>query len=427
MSFAAGVELPLQPPGTVDGSDLRLKITDLKPDSCHFILDGVHLGLANSIRRSMISRIDTLAIDQVQITENTSVLPDEMLAHRLGLVPLNSEHMEKQVMNYNRECDCDSYCPKCSVVLTLSAKCTGGATMEVTTKHLVIEGGDRSEVGRPAISHDPKLQGGILLAKLNKGQELQMRCIAVKGRALEHAKWSPVSALGFEYDPYNKLKHTDLWFEVGTDPKDEWPVSENGKYEKKPEDSDTFPYNEQPSRFYYDVEAVGQLKPEDIVLKGIDALILQIGQLRQGLLDLTSQGGAPMPGEMQHHDPHAQQNGMMMDEFGGPVPPGGPPGAGGMYGDGGYGGAPGYGGQGGGGYGGQQGGGGAPQDQYQGYRPPVQPSYGASPHYQPQQQGGGGGQGGYGQPGGGRTPGYGGQNGAGGGGGQQGGWGQDEW
>jgi hypothetical protein len=58
--------------------------------------------LANSIRRSMISRIDTLAIDVVQITENTSVLPDEMLAHRLGLVPLNSEGMEKQIVNYNR-------------------------------------------------------------------------------------------------------------------------------------------------------------------------------------------------------------------------------------------------------------------------------------------------------------------------------------
>lgn len=50
----------------------------------------------------MISRIDTLAIDQVQITENTSVLPDEMLAHRLGLVPLNSEGMERQVKNYNK-------------------------------------------------------------------------------------------------------------------------------------------------------------------------------------------------------------------------------------------------------------------------------------------------------------------------------------
>lgn len=39
------------------------------------------------------------------------------------------------------------------------------------------------------------------------------------------------------------------------------------QFEKKPEDTDPFPFNEKPSRFYYDVEAVGQLKPEDIVLK----------------------------------------------------------------------------------------------------------------------------------------------------------------
>ncbi|GAA5974473.1 hypothetical protein JCM11641_003238 [Rhodosporidiobolus odoratus] len=400
-------DLPQLPPNTHDGSDLRVRITDLKSDSCHFILDGVHLGLANSIRRSMISRIDTLAIDQVQITENTSVLPDEMLAHRLGLVPLNSEGLDKQVPNYNRECDCDSYCPKCSVVLSLHVRCTQGLR-EVTTKDLIVEGGDRSEVGKPALSTDPKLQDGILLVKLNKGQEVAMRCIAVKGRALEHAKWSPVSAVGFEYDPYNKLKHTDLWFEVGKDPNEEWPLSDNAKYEKKPEENDAFPYNEKPSRFYFDVESVGQLKPEDIILKGLDALILQIGQLRQGLLDLT-QGGGGAGGGYQN-DGDTGMNGMV-DEFGGPAPPG----AFGV-GDGGY---------------------AAPAGGYGGFAPPTggatgtyqqpqMPSYGASPQY----QGGQGGYGGGGAAGGGRTPGYGGagqQNGGGGGGAAGGGWGDDQW
>ncbi|GAA5832655.1 hypothetical protein JCM11251_001399 [Rhodosporidiobolus azoricus] len=407
------LDLPMQPPNSHNGDDLRVKITELKGEQCHFILDGVHLGLANSLRRSMISRIDTLAIDQVQITENTSVLPDEMLAHRLGLVPLNSEGMDKQIINYNRECDCDSYCTKCSVVLTLNVKRTVPGTQDVTTKDLIVEGGERSDVGRPAMSSDPKLQKGILLAKLNQGQELSMRCIAVKGRALEHAKWSPVAAVGFEYDPYNKLKHTDLWYERDTqDPRTEWPVSENGKYEKKPEDNEPFPYNEKPSRFYFDVEAVGQLKPEDIVLKGLDALILQIGQLRQGLLDLTHQGndGQPMGG--------MDQGGMMVgDEFGAPPPPGG----GGMYGDGGYGGAPAagaYGGAGG-GYGAPVGGGAGP---YQGYQPPQQPAYGASPQYNAGQ---GQGYGGAGAAGGSRTPAYG-QNGQGGQGGG-GSWGQDEW
>lgn len=49
----------------------------------------------------------------------------------------------------------------------------------------------------------------------------------MQGKALEHSKWSPVAAVGFEYDPHNKLRHTDLWFEVGTDPVDEWPLSKN--------------------------------------------------------------------------------------------------------------------------------------------------------------------------------------------------------
>lgn len=191
------------------------------------------------------------------------------------------------------------------------------------------------------------------------------------------------------------------------------------QYEKKPEDTDAFPFNEKPSRFYYDVEAVGQLKPEEIVTKvrfhlslhpspspltqllsqGLDALILQMGQLRQGLLDLTNQGGpAPM-------HPDGGQDGMMMD-------------AGPGFGVGGYAGAPAAGGA----YGGAGGYGGATPGQ--GYAPPPVPAYGASPaHFANRGSAGGA----YGQPGGGRTPGYGGANGAQGGGGGGRGWGDDPW
>ncbi|KAL8278764.1 hypothetical protein RQP46_008833 [Phenoliferia psychrophenolica] len=291
-------ELSLIPPTSDDGSSLLVKVTKLDRERAVFILDGVHLGLANSLRRTLISSIETLAIDQVQIETNTSVLPDEMIAHRLGLVPLVSEAMDRVVKNYNRDCNCDSHCEDCSVTLTLNAKCNDNRTMEVTSKMLRVEGThlERSNVGQPAIDETSgENRGkGIMLVKLRMGQEIKMKCIAIKGKALEHAKWSPVAAVGFEYDPYNKLRHTDLWFEVGTNPLDEWKLTPNALWEREPakDGSDAFEFNARPTRFYFDVETVGQLRPEDIVTKGIDALILNLASVQAGLNELS--GGEPL-------------------------------------------------------------------------------------------------------------------------------------
>lgn len=89
----------------------------------------------------------------VEIEENTTVLPDEMIAHRLGMVPLNSENLDRFVPNYTRDCTCMGYCDNCSVLISLHARCNDTRTMEVTSRDLVVgagaDGQSRGEIGRP--------------------------------------------------------------------------------------------------------------------------------------------------------------------------------------------------------------------------------------------------------------------------------------
>lgn len=168
----------------------------------------------------MLAEIPTMAIDLVEVEKNSSVLPDEFLAHRLGLTPLNSKNCDQDV-EYTRDCECEDHCARCSVTLLLHARCTGDEIMPVYARDLVISGERANEwVGSPVIT-DPEGKGP-LVCKLRRGQELKMTCIAKKGIAKEHSKWAPTAAVGFEYDPYNNLKHLDYWYEE--DPAKEWYV-----------------------------------------------------------------------------------------------------------------------------------------------------------------------------------------------------------
>lgn len=156
-----------------------------------FELTNADLSLGNSLRRVMIAEVPTMAIDLVEIEANTSVLADEFLTHRLGLIPLNSKGADRSII-YSRDCDCEQYCDLCSVTLTLHARCTGDEIMKVYARDLVVGGGrPNSHVGSPVIVDPEGL--GTVICKLRKDQELRMKCIAKKGIAKEHAKWSPTT------------------------------------------------------------------------------------------------------------------------------------------------------------------------------------------------------------------------------------------
>ena len=135
----------------------------------------------NAIRRTSISEVPTLAIDDVVILENSSVMHDEAIAHRLGLIPLLT-NLSRFVMPH--ECDCKSTlgCSKCRLLLVLDSE-ANEKTKVVTSGELVSE----DELIQP-VSKD------IPIITLTPGQKLKFEAYARLGIGRDHAKWQPTSA-----------------------------------------------------------------------------------------------------------------------------------------------------------------------------------------------------------------------------------------
>lgn len=135
----------------------------------------------NAIRRTSISEVPTLAIDDVVILENSSVMHDEAIAHRLGLIPLQT-NLDRFVMPH--DCDCKSTlgCSKCRVLLVLDSE-ANEKTKVVTSGELVSE----DELIKP-VSKD------IPIIALAPGQKLKFEAYARLGIGRDHAKWQPTSA-----------------------------------------------------------------------------------------------------------------------------------------------------------------------------------------------------------------------------------------
>ena len=135
----------------------------------------------NAIRRIAISEVPTLAVDDVVILENSSVMHDEAVAHRLGLIPLRTE-LHRFVMP--QECDCQSTlgCSKCRVLLVLDSEAME-KTKIVTSGELLSE----DELVKP-VSRD------IPIVVLAPSQKLKFEAYARLGVGKDHAKWQPTSA-----------------------------------------------------------------------------------------------------------------------------------------------------------------------------------------------------------------------------------------
>ncbi len=162
----------------------KVQVVERRNDYIRFVVEGVDAGTLNSLRRVIVSEVPILAIHEVVIIENNSVMYDEVLAHRLGLVPLTTP---LESLPRIEECEMGLVDPtECTVKLALQVKAE-----EPMVVYSYMLTSDRPDV-RPV--HD-----NIPLVKLETGQTVVAEVYARLGRAREHAKWQAGNAAYYAY------------------------------------------------------------------------------------------------------------------------------------------------------------------------------------------------------------------------------------
>jgi DNA-directed RNA polymerase subunit D len=205
-----------------------------------FITD-MSISLANAIRRSALE-IPIMAIDEVEIFKNDSALYDEIIAHRLGLVPIKTEKTIKETK--------------------FKLKTKGPKTVYSTD----IE---------PSIGTDYK----IPIVILDEGHELELVADARLGKGIEHVKYSP----GLIYFKHNIDPEVIDFVKIDGEGKVSYDKEELGTKDLPSSVEEKLKKLKEARELLFEIESWGQLEVRDIFPKAIEALDNNLKELAKAV------------------------------------------------------------------------------------------------------------------------------------------------
>jgi len=180
---------------------VSVKVLEEDEKSIRVELSGTPLAVANAIRRFTINEVPTMAVEEILIIENSSSMPNDVLAHRISLIPFKSD-IDRYVPP--EECDCGSRlgCDRCAVRYILRAEAKD-EPITVYSGDMIPE--DPTTTAKPV---SPK----IPIVKLAPGQRIEMELYVRVGRGRKNAKWQAAISSLYESedgDPNKRILYVE--------------------------------------------------------------------------------------------------------------------------------------------------------------------------------------------------------------------------
>lgn len=262
---------------------MKIEIRELSDRQCKLVVEGVHPYFVNALRRTLTAEVPKLAIDKVTFYDNTSALFDEIIAHRIGLIPVPTD---PSTLNLAGQVDAEGK-PTYVVRYTLTKE----GPCNVYSGDLECEDKNFTVVDKK-----------IPIVELLADQRLIMECEAVLGQGTEHAKWQACHAVGYKYYPTAHIDNRKIKPDMAKEAVQRTPAGilgvEGGKLTILQPDEvnradeaekicgDGFRIEYDDRKFIFRFETDGSLKAEDALMKALDILKARFKAVGDAVADL---------------------------------------------------------------------------------------------------------------------------------------------